>query len=212
MIQQIQIKPDFILDPSLALYLPLHELDGGAFQSRDAYGHRCAVSGAVWNKQGRTFDGIDDEITLPANLLPSGDWTMLAWLKLSAQSSLAHSYFKLDGGWNLFYGGTGANYTNKWGVEGTSNKYGNTAVQLNQWVFLGIAADAAAALYRFYHNGQPDGSAVMAVQSLTAAGAIGSRGGGYFWNGAIGEVRAHRRILTSLEIRQHYLATRWRYQ
>ena len=32
---------DYIFDSSVALYLPLCELDGTSFQSKDAYGHMC---------------------------------------------------------------------------------------------------------------------------------------------------------------------------
>ena len=53
---------NFIFDPSLVLYLPLHQRDGSSFMSKDAYGHVCTVTGAVWTPEGRLFDGVDDYI------------------------------------------------------------------------------------------------------------------------------------------------------
>jgi len=55
----MQVKRDFIFDPSLVLYLPLYQLDGWAFMSRDAYGHLCSVTGAKWTPQGRDLDEQD---------------------------------------------------------------------------------------------------------------------------------------------------------
>lgn len=41
--------------------------DGGHFMSRDVYGHRCQVNGAVWNLGGRNFDGTDDSVNCGNN-------------------------------------------------------------------------------------------------------------------------------------------------
>ena len=53
---------NFIFDPSLVLYLPLYQLDGASFVSKDAHGHLCSVTGALWRPNGRWFDGTDDTI------------------------------------------------------------------------------------------------------------------------------------------------------
>lgn len=50
-------------DPYLKLYLPLYELDGSSFMSKDAYGHLCTVTGALWRPNGRWFDKTSDIIT-----------------------------------------------------------------------------------------------------------------------------------------------------
>ena len=39
----------FIFDPSLVLYLSLWKLDGDSFMSKDAYGHLCTVTGALYS-------------------------------------------------------------------------------------------------------------------------------------------------------------------
>ena len=56
-------KRRFKLDPSLVLYLPLYELDGSSFRSRDAYGHLATVTGALWTPQGRTLMGQMTKLT-----------------------------------------------------------------------------------------------------------------------------------------------------
>ena len=55
----------FLLDPSLVLYLPLYQLDGASFMSRDAYGHLGVNYGSTWTPQGRSFDGVDDYVIVP---------------------------------------------------------------------------------------------------------------------------------------------------
>ena len=77
---------DFIYDPSLVLYIPLHQLDGSLFMSQDAYGHLCTVTGAAWTLQGYDFDGTDDKIDCGSNTildnLFDGGGTVLAWINV----------------------------------------------------------------------------------------------------------------------------------
>ena len=74
---------DFIFDPSLALYLPLYELDGASFMSKDAYGHSCTAIGALWRPNGRWLDGINDYINCGADTSfdISGTMTLEVWMK-----------------------------------------------------------------------------------------------------------------------------------
>jgi len=78
-----KLKREFALDPSLVLYLPLYELDGVAFTSKDHYGHLATVTGAVWRPDGRSFDGTDDNVTVPdcAGLSGLSAMTVMAWGK-----------------------------------------------------------------------------------------------------------------------------------
>src|SRR3990172_13167350 len=75
------LKDKFIYDPSLVFYVPLYELDGTTFQSKDAYGHLCTVTGALWRPQGRDFDGTDDVISAPDHnaLDITGTVTLISW-------------------------------------------------------------------------------------------------------------------------------------
>ncbi len=91
---------DFIFDRSLVLYLPLYKLDGVSFISKDAYGHLCPVTGALWRPDGRYFDGIDDQIDCGSTdksrfnwLHGAADtagfqWTIEFWSKLTSLASI----------------------------------------------------------------------------------------------------------------------------
>ena len=53
---------------------------GQSFMSHDVYGHSCAITGAVWNLNGRSFDNVDDIITIPdaASLRLAAPFTIIA--------------------------------------------------------------------------------------------------------------------------------------
>src|SRR3990172_2979813 len=76
---------NFVCDPDLALYLPLHELDGGAFKSRDSHGHLATITGALWTPGGRYFDGNDDVITIAdmPQLNNAANASILGWFNLT---------------------------------------------------------------------------------------------------------------------------------
>ena len=82
-LDRIDSPEDFIYDPYLALCLPLYMLDGASFMSRDAYGHLCTVTGALWRPNGRYFDGVDDLISIPshASLDTLATPAYIVWLK-----------------------------------------------------------------------------------------------------------------------------------
>ena len=90
---------NFVFDPSLVLYLPLYEMDGASFASRDAYGHRCTVTGALWRPNGRYFDAVNDGINCGTgsnlNLGNTMDkYTMTAWIKTSYAADEGEIFYK----------------------------------------------------------------------------------------------------------------------
>ncbi len=201
---------DFLFDPSLVLYLPLYQLDGASFISKDACGHLCTVTGALWRPNGREFDGSDDRIDLPS-ILTSGDWSFLMWVNSKAQDELANVILHTAGGWNFFYGGTNANYQNKFGAEGSGYWKATTNITLNSWQMVGCAIKASDGYHYFYRNGLADGS-VDGAAHYPSDPYIGSRTSDYFFNGKIGEVIVYRRLLSATEFLHYYLRTKWRYQ
>ncbi len=63
---------DIVFDPSLVLYVPLDELDGEQFMSKDGYGHLCVTSpnpatAPLWRLSGRDFNSVSDYITCGNN-------------------------------------------------------------------------------------------------------------------------------------------------
>ena len=201
---------DIIKDPGLVLYLPLYELDGVSFVSKDACGRLCAAAGASWKPDGRDFDGSGDKISLPG-ILTSGDWSFLMWVNSRAQDDTANVILHTAGGWNFFYGGTGANYQNKFGAEGSGYWKAATDITLNSWQMVGCAIRASDGYHYFYRNGLPDGSA-DGVAHYPSNPCIGSRVSDYFFNGKIGEVAIYRRLLSATEFFRNYLETKWRYR
>lgn len=93
---------DFIRDSSLVLYLPLYELQGTSFLSKDTYGHTCTVTGTTLTPTGRSFDGIDDNIEIAAHsaLDIVDDITIEAWV--TVDSSVDGTIFS-----HQFHGGRG---------------------------------------------------------------------------------------------------------
>ena len=99
---------DFIVDPSLVLYLPLYKKDGSSFVSGEGYGHLGTVSGALWRPNGRYFDGVDDKINLPdvSPLSPTSQITLEAWFNPArTNTGRVISKFPSDyKGWSMYHG------------------------------------------------------------------------------------------------------------
>jgi len=205
-------------DPSSVLHLPLHRLDVASFMSRDAYGHLCTVSGALWTPQGRSFDGIDDYINCGRNSrLDVVYLTVEAWLYPTlaptggqGRTIISKDYREyelhimlISGEFRLcLYLGDGTNYDN---YDSGFN------VSLNTWYYAAAVADGANV--RLYVNG----ALVKTLPQLKAIGVrdndlmVGKRSpAGEVYGGIIGEVSIHNQALTPIEIQHHYLATKGR--
>lgn len=178
--------------------------------SKDTNAYLMTIVGATWGTQGRDFDGLDDKIT-PPSLVTSGDWSFMMWIKSDAQDKTGNVILATAGGLDFFYGGTYANYANKFGVEAAGYSYANTAAVLNTWVMVGCAVRASDGYHFFYQNGLADGS-VDDIPHYPSSPVIGSRGDDYWFNGKIGEVLIYSRLLLPLAFQHNYLGTKWRYQ
>ena len=207
-------------DPSCVLYLPLHRLDGAGFKSEDAYGHLCAVTGALWRSSGRYFDGTDDIITI-------ADHTVLQ-LTTRATFEFAFKLTSIDRNQNLISKASGSsNYGIK--IHPTSNlirldwfnvswqsALSNTAMDTN-WHIIAVAVDftLASANISFYIDGILDVARDNTTSFIASADdvTLGREAEATaHLDGTIGEVRIYRRALTPTEVQHNYLATKWRYQ
>ncbi len=212
-IERITDPKGFIFDPSLVLYLPLWKLDRASFMSRDAYGHLCTVTGAVWRLSGRYFDGTDDKIEC-GNQGITGNFTVEAWIKMTSATVDA---------WQAFYSAVG---TEIWlGTNPNSDTVRLHIGGANDWT------DCTFDLGTAWHHvvGTWNGTTGLITidnvdQDMTPSGtpnnptagdaAIGveSVSDGNDLDGYVGEVRVYNRALASLEIQHNYLATKWRYR
>jgi len=205
-------------DPGCVLHLPLHRLDGASFMSKDAYGHLCTVTGALWTPRGRSFDGTDDYINCGRDSnLDVANLTVEAWIYLELAPTggqgrtIVSKYDReyelhiilVSGEYRLcLYLGDGTNYDN---YDSGFN------ISLNTWYYAAAVADGANV--RLYING----ALVKTLSQLKAIGVrdtdliVGKRSpSGEVYGGIIGEVSIHNRALTPIEIQHRYLATKRR--
>jgi len=215
------LKPrgDFTSDPSLVLYLPLGKLDGASFISKEARGHLCTVTGALWRPSGRYFDGIDDEIDCGDNSIldfTSGDFSVEFWIKQT--SSPADNAYVINrgnynlSGWYIWFWNAGDEmqfYTNQDtpGVQSTTMD-----MTFDTWLHLALVRSGAVATW--YQNTvdvTKNHGTHIDPTSVSQALKIGAFPSDDF-KGTIGEVSIYNRALTPLEIQHNYLATKWRYR
>ncbi|MCK4274294.1 MAG: LamG domain-containing protein [Dehalococcoidales bacterium] len=225
-----------IFNPSLGLYLPLYELDGSSFMSKDAYGHLCTVTGASWRPTGLYFDGSDDLINidnvLATVLSGNTQGTFILWIKPVDSTPAAEERF-------LFFGDTDANeilgmamntdsklrvHCNVGGVAKWRAITSGAAFTSNKWSFAGITHNGVEA--KVFLDGEipPQTFDISVDKTVWFSGATGldngrigcqnsnTNGNTNHLNGQIGGVWIFSRALTHQEIHHIYLATKWRYK
>jgi len=216
------VKPgrDFIFDPSLVLYLPLYRLDGASFMSKDAYGHLCSVTGALWTPQGRSFDGSDDYVDCGNIQDLAQEFTVELWSNRSGSTCSYGCLIGIDmthwsdiGGFAIFDQNDGR-------IEARIRNASESASD-----FLNIETDVPNNLWRcysvtwnkptltVYRNGAyVDSNTWNYDIAWNVFKTRIGRWGNIWFYGLIDEVRIYHRCLTPLEIQHNYLATKWRYQ
>ena len=210
---------DFIFDPSLVLYLPLSQLDGASFRSRDVYGHLSAVTGAVWRAGGRYFDGTDDKVDCGSHssLGITGALTLVVW----AYKQKAGLGAVLD---MATEGTTSENYaivhsaTDQLMFQWNNGGWQSTIVDgywvNDKWIYCVVTYNGGAVdIYRNLDivKSETGKAALVADTDNTlyiARYQVGTKG---WFQGIIGEVGIYSRALTPQEIQRNYLATKWRY-
>lgn len=217
---------EFIKDPSLVLDLPFRRLDGASFMDKSAYGHKCTNFGSKWTPHGRSFDGVDDYVTIPNTILPDPlAFTVSGWFFNKGENATVEDWqgiVDLRGQYNIFVGlyeqdnatNPGAVYFNIWDGT-TSHNLFSTNLAINVWHFFTIIWDGTT--QRLYIGDVEVGSQTAANPAVFAW-PVQSRIGkdhtdinrGWF-NGLIDEVHIYNRALSPLEIQHNYLATRFRY-
>jgi len=210
-------------DPGCVLYLPLHRLDGASFMSKDAYGHLCVVTGALWTADGRLFDGIDDYIEIPD--APSLDLTdaitIEVWIKPILESAAHGRYVAKSGAYYL--GQHAADETMvRWEISGFSPTVLNTATG----IVIVDAFNHIVGTYNRLDGGNNRKIYVNAIEQASDAqtatiptnanvihlGNLNTIQNVQNYKGIISEVRIYNRALSPVEVQRNYLATKWRYR
>ncbi len=210
-----------IFDPSLVLYLPLYERDGVSFASRDAYGHSCSVTGASWRPCGHYFDGTDDRIVVahhPAFDFGTGDFSLEIWIRASSSGgAIQRLISKQSSVWFFFrLVGGAATLSIK---DGTNQQTVTGSNDLRDDIWHHLAAtvdrDSSAGLMLSVDgetDATDDATGVGSISNTAALQIARFSGGAEYFKGDIGEVRIYRRLLTPLEMKRNYLATKCRYR
>jgi len=213
------------------LYTPLWHpsLSGPVFNSVDDFQHTCTVTGAVWGSQGRTFDALDDLITVPDALsiqnIFDGGGTVLSWINPASDGEGDVGRICNKVGWDLYVRTQTGGTVYPFFEQGFSTTVGawrwNNVAAIDTWGLLAMTYDNSSVANNpvFYFN-----EALEAVTEITAP--VGTRttdvGSDLIigniavttktWDGIIGEVWGYNRVLTLAEIQRIYQATKWRYQ
>jgi hypothetical protein len=206
-------------DPSLALRLPLDEIDGAAGRSRDACGHRLTVTGASWRPGGHAFNGTSDHIacgSLSALEVTTGDFSVVVWGNLTDYTGGHRTALggSLDAVHLQVRQNSGSIVLSK---PSTANApAAATVMPLRRWVMLAAVFDShrATGNLAYYLDGRSDGVVTFNVDfaGLVNQVGAGNNGGTWFWAGRLGDIRLYRRRLAPGEVQAVYLATKWRYR
>lgn len=215
------IPGDFILDPSLVLYLPLHQLDGASFMSRDAYGHLCTVTGALWRPNGRWFDGSDDYIDCgnAVGLQLLNSFSVLSWIYIDTLTPTdghlaiaSKRTYHVSGFYIIVEKTSGIVkvFFNFGGGESTLA----TAEGLDAGVWYLVAVTYDGTTGKIYVNGVEKATGTPTYTAdTTRTVKFGRREDGFGdFPGKMGNLFVYNRCLIPLEIEHNYLATKWRYQ
>jgi len=217
---------DFILEPNLVLYLPLYELDGSTFMSKDAYGHTSTVTGALWRPNGRYFDSIDDYIIIPNHTslqVASGQGvTQFAWVKPADNSTRCITSFRTNGVSgcyiNMFYNANDLLITlGNNDRSSTLSQSTGIGIYANQWYFVAFTRSQTGTVLGFVNSKSATlGSQTGPMTNQDIDFYIGnhyySSASHQIFNGLIGLLGQFNRCLTPEELLEIYLDTKWRYQ
>ena len=219
---------DFIFKPNLGLYLPLYELDGASFVSKDAYGHLLSVYGPEWKPDGRWFDGVDDYIKCSIANWRADDTrgTLAVWFKATTTGTLFASCDEATGNYQwAFYVGQSPPALSAAVVTGAGNTrycYGHTPVGDGNWHFGVWSSDGS--IYRLFVDLEPqtltfptggnDGVwlAGVANRDNFAVGARLRSSPLYCPLGMIGAVYYYGEVMSLPDMQSLYLATKRRYR
>ena len=207
-------------DPGCVLYLPLHSLDGASFMSKDAYGHLCTVTGALWTPRGRSFDGLDDDIDCgnAISLRNHNSMTIEGWLNINsvaANSPVVSKFNCCNVGLENCIGVNGYKIQCQFRMNNADHLLSGGTITLNAWYHIAVTLTKGSQV--LYLDGQAVDSDTLAydLDTATANTVIGRgyfRGATTTASGLITGIKLRNRALTALEIQHNYLATKWRYQ
>ena len=211
---------DFIFDPSLALYLPLYELGGASFMSRDKHGHLCSVTGASPVFRGYSFDGTDDRIESAIHSVAqiSGAFTVEIVIKpgtvaVGNRGTCSTGALSVGSGFGININQNAGADMRGW-FYGTDNSWHSTpgtVIPLTTTEFFHLAIVYNLENFKEYANGEflDESAYTVGVKTnanqLFRVGEDYNRGADY--NGIVSLMRVYSRALSNVEIHHNCLAS-----
>ena len=182
------------------------------------------INGATWTAKGRlgpalSFDGVDDYVEV-IMVHPAGEGTHSAWIKLNAYPP-AGKYFaatmwtqpdKTWWHWSIRVSDTKKAQGYWWDGNGKVVN-GITELSLDTWYQITITAKNND-YGRLFVNGIEEGTPVSLGTLVTGGDRVHLSFYSTYnepFNGLIDEVRIYNRVLSTVEIRNHYERTRYRH-
>ena len=161
------------------------------------------------------FDGIDDYIGLPDNLLSQHpSLSFFSWVKISDYGNGGSALSASNGGGcdELIHFQSDGDYVNQLNVVNNPGSIVTTQfdIPLDQWLYVGATYDGVT--FTSYLNGVAIGTKVLNGGATAYVGpvAIGRRACGiYEFKGSIDDVRLYEKALTAEEILEQYQANNW---
>ena len=204
----------------LVLYLPLWALKGSAFKSVDDYKHTCSVQGALWTTNGRSFDNIDEKITIPdaPSLQISGDMSFIAWVNQTGVRSAGYErtiLTKRDAGGINYVSQLSATTNYMSWSDGVAGFTGTQALTTATWYHIATTVSDGT-LNGVIHYIDLAAEVTAGTPTVTVDDApldIGTMylDDRYGWYGLIGEIWLYNRVLSLAELTINRNATAWRY-
>ena len=211
-----------IAQKGLVLNLPFYDtnLKGDTFRSMDWVGHECTTHHPIWRPDGRSLDGIDDYILAgnhPAIRI-SNEITLSCWF-FPRKVHTCYLFHRMTSDWATHFSGYRVDIRDngeigflwsdgKFPPQTTASSRLYTA---GSWNLCDITLRGLE-FVRFFFNGELD---VEAIPTRPLADADASLLISTSWNpfnGIIGGVRIYNRALTPEEVRDNYIATKFRYK
>ena len=161
--------------------------------------------------QGAGFNGSSSKISLGDNFDFSGDFSVVAWVKVTttAEAGIVTKGKSLDYQWQINSTGGGKLECDLFQSGGaaylSAQESGNTLVTGSAWHHVAMVHDLSPASLKLYLNGVLQADDTTVAGSWNTSGAanclIGGRDdGGLFLNGSIDDVGIFNRILTAGEL------------
>jgi hypothetical protein len=219
----VSIDSYSIYDPSLVLAMNFNNnsaIGETATKAVDIskYGNNGTINGgAVWSSSGRfgsalSFDGSSGyvEVANSASIKSINYISAEAFVKTTAQSGMILAIGPYIEGSPYTMSIYMQNGKARWEFDGVSAgstyQVGNKIINDGNWHHIAIVYDGSKGY--LYVDGVLDVSGNYAAGPLEHASTerftVGMRGGGYYFNGSIDEVRIYNRALSADEIKMHY--------